>query len=363
VALVLIGAPQAAAQRGIRLQPHGGVRLQPDPVESVDAPAPTSTLTFDAAAKGAAALPRLHSLLVSWRGSLVLERYYNGARATRPANIKSASKTFLSAVIGVAIDRGLIQTVKQPIGAFFGDVLGAQQDAPKRQITIEDLLTMRAGLQSTSNRNYGQWVRSSNWVRFVLSRPLMTEPGTDMEYSTGNSHLLSAIITKVTRKSTWQFAQEALAGPIGIELPRWPQDPQGVYFGGNDMLMTPRDMVTFGELYLNHGVAQGRQIVPAAWVDVSFVPRTQSRISGQSYGYGWWMRELAGHQAYFAWGYGGQFIFVVPDLDLVIVTTSATSVSDERRDHRSSVYDLVEHLVIEPIAAAQKPPAVSAGAR
>ena len=199
-------------------------------------------------------MPRLHSLLVSWRGDLLLERYYNGARATRLANIKSASKSVISALVGIAIDRKILTGVRQPIGPFFPE-LGAPSDAAKRAITLEDLLTMRAGLEGTSNRNYGAWVRSANWVRFVLSRELLEPPGVRMEYSTGNTHLLSAILTKATGKSTWQFAQDTLARPLGFSLAQWTRDPQGIYFGGNEMVMTPRQMLAFGELYRNKGRA------------------------------------------------------------------------------------------------------------
>jgi CubicO group peptidase (beta-lactamase class C family) len=318
-----------------------GVPARSSDGQSVDVPA----VSLDAAASAGSELPRLHSLLVSRRGTLILERYYNGARASRPANIKSASKSVISALVGIAIDRRLLAGVAQPIASFFPDL-----DSSKREITVEDLLTMRSGLEPTSNRNYGAWVQSPNWVRYVLNRRLLSPPGTQMDYSTGNTHVLSAILTRVTGTSTWQFAQDALARPLGFTLARWPQDPQGIYFGGNDMLMTPRQMLSFGELYLNRGRVNGRQVVPADWIDVSFVARAQSRWSDQLYGYGWWIRELAGHDAYFAWGYGGQYVFVVPDLDVVIVTTSSTTVSEERRDHRRTIFDLVERFIIEPIA-------------
>ena len=295
-------------------------------------------------------LPRLHSLLVSRRGELILERYYNGARATRPANIKSASKSIISALVGIAIERRLIAAVDTPIVTWFPE-LTKDRDHAKRTITIEDLLTMRSGLETTSNRNYGTWVQSRNWVQHALTRPLVSEPGTEMEYSTGNTHLLSAILTKTTRVSTWQFANQALAAPLGFTLARWPQDPQGIYFGGNDMLLTPRQMLAFGELYLARGRVNGKQIVPEAWIEQSFVARGRSYWSDQQYGYGWWVRELGGHRAYYAWGFGGQYIFVVPDLDLVVVTTSASTVAEDRRSHRRNVFDLVEYLIVEPVAA------------
>ena len=155
---------------------------------------------------------------------------------------------------------------------------------------------MRSGLESTSNRNYGAWVQSSNWVRHALAKPLLAAPGTQMIYSTGNSHLLSAILTKATGKSTWQFAQETLAKPLGFSLSPWMRDPQGIYFGGNEMVMTPRQMLAFGEMYRNGGQVNGRQILSKAFIDDTFEPRGRSQISGREYGYGWWMRDMAGRQ-------------------------------------------------------------------
>jgi CubicO group peptidase (beta-lactamase class C family) len=299
---------------------------------------------FDAAVKAAGELPRLYSLIASQRGTVVLERYFNGRRATTPANIKSASKSVISALVGIAAERKLL-SLTQPIGTWFPEL-----PSDKRAITVEDLLTMRSGLESTSNRNYGAWVQSANWVRHALARPLVERPGTEMIYSTGNTHLLSAILTKVTGTSTLQFAQEALAKPLGFTLAPWMRDPQGIYFGGNEMVMTPRQMLAFGELYLNAGQIAGRQIIAKAFIDETFKPRGRSRISGREYGYGWWMREMAGRQTYYAWGFGGQFIVLVPSLDLVVVSTSAATVSDDRRDHRRNVDDIIETLIIAPLA-------------
>jgi CubicO group peptidase (beta-lactamase class C family) len=304
---------------------------------------------LDGAVKAAERMPRMHSLLVSQHGQLVLERYFHGVRPTTYANMKSASKSVISALVGIAIDRKLLPGVDAPIAPFFPELANAKADARKRSITIEDLLTMRSGLESTSRRNYGAWVRSPNWVRFILSRPLLNPPGEQMDYSTGNTHLLSAILSKVTGSDTWSFAQKALAAPLGITLPKWPQDPQGIYFGGNDMLFTPRQMLKFGELYLHRGKAEGQQIVPAKWVEASFEPRTQSPISGKEYGYGWWIGELAGRPTDFAWGFGGQYIFIVPSLDLVIVTTSSVNPGNDRREYRDELFDLVENHVISVI--------------
>ncbi len=307
------------------------------------------------AARTAASLPRLRSLLVSRNGSLLMERYYRGARATAPANIKSASKSVVSALVGIAIGRRLIPGVTSPIAPWFPEWLGPRADAEKRKITVEDLLTMRSGLESTSIRNYGAWVQSPDWVRYVLTRPMRASPGGPMIYSTGNYHLLSAILTKAARKSTIAFANEVLGRPLGFAFTPWPRDPQGIYFGGNEMLMTPRQMLAFGELYLRHGAAAGRQVVPPDWIDASWVPRGRSDWSGQLYGYGWWIRDLGGRRAYYAWGYGGQFIFVVPDLSMVVVVTSSVTDGPERHDHLEAVYQVVERLVAAGASPAAPP--------
>ncbi len=345
-AIVLTGTP-AAQETHARRDPapaaqNTGARRDPAP----PAQKARTRNEFAPAAQAAAKLPRLHSLLVSRRGELVLEYYARGVRPTRPANVKSASKSVISALVGIAIDRDLIKGVHEPILTYFPE-LQHDPDLRKQAITIEDLLTMRAGLESTSGENYGRWVRSRNWVAYALGRPLVADPGTGMQYSTGSSHLLSAILTKVSKTSTWQFAQRMLGRPLGITLARWPRDPQGIYFGGNEMLMTPRQMVAFGELYLNGGRAGNVQVVPSSWVETSCVPRTTSRFDpGREYGYGWWIDEIGPYRSCFAWGFGGQYIMVFHDLGLVIVTTSSTAAGDERWGYRRQLLDLIGQHVL-----------------
>ncbi|MEQ1883949.1 MAG: serine hydrolase [Bryobacteraceae bacterium] len=304
--------------------------------------------TFDAAVKAGEKLPRLHSLLVSRHGEIVLEHYYRGTRATSYENVKSASKSVISALIGIAIDRKLLPGVTTPISSYFPE-LAAAKDTRKSKVTIEDLLTMRSGLVET-NRGYGVWVGSPNWVQYLLTRPMQQSPGEPMNYNTGNTHLLSAILTKVSGADTWSFAQNALGAPLGTTLAKWPRDPQGVYFGGNDMLLTPRQMVKFGELYLHQGRTGSKQVVSSKWVETSWEPRTRSLRSGHQYGYGWWITEFAGHSTKFAWGFGGQYIFVVPDLDLVVVTTSSVALGNDRREYRAELFEIVENLIVSKLA-------------
>ena len=248
-----------------------------------------ATAALDPAIKAAAELPRLHSLLVSHRGVIILERYFNGRRETTPANVKSVSKSVIAALVGIASDRKLL-SLDDPIGKYFPDLT----EAGKRAITVEDLLTMRSGLESTSSRNYGAWVQSSNWIRHALAKPLLAAPGTQMIYSTGNSHLLSAILAKAAGKSTLAFAQEALAKPLGFSLSPWMRDPQGNYFGGNEMVMTPRQMLAFGEMYRNGGQSERpadpvegihRRHLRAARAVADQRPRVRLRLVDARYGW------------------------------------------------------------------------------
>jgi CubicO group peptidase (beta-lactamase class C family) len=267
--------------------------LPPVPALPGDAPPASSPRAPDAAAiaTAAAALPQLRSLLVSWQGRLVVEHYAPGVRATTPANIKSASKSVLTALVGVAIARGHLPPLDTPITRWF-PALRRADDPRKQTITLEHLLTMQTGLASTSGPNYGAWVRRRDWVASALARPMVSDPGTSMEYSTGTSHVLSAVLTAATGISTWQFARDALTRPLGFTLARWPRDPRGIYFGGNDMLLTPRQMAALGELYLRDGVvppagpvdvipdapAAGTRLLPEGWVEASCTPRTRSRF-------------------------------------------------------------------------------------
>ena len=327
---------------------------------AVAPPAPTRGLDralLDTAYAQAARLPRLRSLLVARDGEILAERYFRGATAERPANVKSVSKSIVSALVGIAVAEGHLRGPEQPVAPFFPEHLARDPDPRKRAITIGNLLSMQSGLERTSGPGYGAWVTSRDWVRHALVRPMVEDPGGRMLYSTGNTHLLSAILTEATGRSTWAYARGVLAEPLGIRLPQWPTDPQGIYFGGNEMRLTPRAMVRFGELYRNGGRYGGRQVVPEAWVRASLVPRTRSPWSGDEYGYGWFLSTAGGHPMFYAWGYGGQFIFVVPELRLTVVTTSDPDLPREG-DHLDEIRRILRTLIVP--AAEEGGPAAAA---
>ena len=327
-----------------------GLVPPPRHVLAVDS-ARASTKGLDSVALAAAlaaadSLPGLRCLLIARHGEVHAERCRSGFDPDRPANVKSVSKSVLSALVGVAIRDGLLEGPDQPVLPFFEEQLHSAPDPRKGLITVGHLLSMQSGLQRTSGRNYGAWVRSPDWVADAIGRPMVAEPGGRMLYSTGNYHLLAALLTRASGRSLLDYARTELASPLGIRLPPWPRDPQGIYFGGNDMRLSPRAMVRFGELYRNEGRHGGRQVAPRAWVWTSLEPRTRSPWSGERYGYGWFLGRAGDHPMFYAWGYGGQFIFVVPDLALTVVTTSDPA-APRGGDHLRRVHRLLDRWIVQ----------------
>ncbi len=280
------------------------------------------TPALESIAERAGQLPRTHSFLVAIDGETVLAQGYRGHSVDAKANIKSLSKTLIATLVGAAIDRGVIDGVNQPIGDLLGPRMPQNVDARVATITVGQLLSMQSGLERTSGANYGSWVASRDWVANALQRPIVAEPGTRMLYSTGNSHVLSAILTRASGRSTLALMRDWLGEPLGIDIPPWTRDPQGIYFGGNEMGMTPRALLAFGEMIRRGGRIDDRQIIPADWIEASWRGRTRSVYTGDAYGYGWFTTRLAGVTAHYGRGYGGQVLFVVPERDMTVVMTS-----------------------------------------
>ncbi len=346
----LLVLPLALLAGGCDASPGGQAQTGPAPA---DRRVETLTQGLDAATmartvSSAERLPRIRSLLVLRDGVTVSEhRFHGGPPLDQPVNVKSASKSVISALVGIAIERGVLKGVGQPVLSVLGSEAPTRPDPRLASVTVGNLLSMQAGLERTSGPFYGRWVSSPNWVRSAMSRPFVDEPGGAMLYSTGNTHLLSAMLTRASGRSTLQLAREWLGQPLGITIPAWPADPQGVYFGGNEMRLSPRALARFGELYRLGGVVDGRRILPASWIEQSWTPRTVSPWSGGQYGYGWFVGRAAGHPVRFAWGYGGQMVYVLPDLRLTAVMTSA---SDGARD--SEHIDMLHRLLADGIVPA-----------
>ncbi|KAB0678011.1 serine hydrolase domain-containing protein [Aureimonas leprariae] len=339
------------------------------PAHAQDRSSPDEPRPFAAVVERARDLQPLRTLIVGRDGAVVVEEGFRGGSPGRPTNVKSASKSVVSALVGIAIDKGVLEGVDQPVAPLLAGKLPPNPDPRLAKITVGNLLSMQAGLERTSGPNYGAWISSRDWVRAALARPFVAEPGAEMLYSTGSSHLLSAILTKASGRSTLQLAREWL-GDAGIEIAAWERDPQGIYLGGNQMAMTPRSLFRFGELYRNGGrTPDGRQVVPEAWVRESFVKRTTTRWSGDDYGYGWFGLRLEGHDVHYGWGYGGQMIYVVPDLGLTIAMTSDDGAPSARTGYKEALHGIVAEIIGEtagrpvpaPVPAATGAPADPAG--
>jgi CubicO group peptidase (beta-lactamase class C family) len=291
-------------------------------------------------------LEPLETVIVAVDGSVVAEQGYDGNSVDAPTNIKSASKSIISALVGMAIDRGDIEGVDQPIAEFLEDDFPDGADPRLGEVTIGNLLSMQAGLGRTSGPNYGRWVASGNWVRSALAQPFETDPGGAMLYSTGSTHLLSAILTEATGQQTRDLAEDWFGAVDDFDIGGWERDPQGIYLGGNQMAMTPRSLLAFGEVYRTGGLApDGTRILSEDWIERSWTERTQSRWSGDGYGYGWFLRDIGGEAVRYGWGYGGQMIYIVPSLDLTVAMTSDELSPSAGNGHRDALHDLLGEII------------------
>jgi CubicO group peptidase (beta-lactamase class C family) len=323
----------------------GPVTALARPVSPAPASTPDTRLVEETIER-AKELPNLRSLIVSHNGNVLAERTFGGARLDRPTNIKSASKTIMSALVGIAINRGVLQGVDQPVASILRSSVPSDADARIRQVTIGHLLSMQAGLERTSGRNYSAWISSDNWVRYVLSRPFVDEPGGRMLYSTGSTHLLSAALTRASKRSTLELARDWLGEPLEIDVAPWTRDPQGIYLGGNEMALSPRALWRFGEMYRQGGTIEGKRVVSENWVRESWTPRTSSPFTGDSYGYSWFMREMRGHTAHYAWGFGGQMLYVIPSLGLTVVMTSNATEPSREDNYVGQLHALVSDGIV-----------------
>lgn len=277
------------------------------------------------------ALDRLHAQLdgvnvlssVIVKGDAIVDEYYKeGYDASSSFPLHSCSKSITSALVGIAIGQGYIAGVDVPITTYFPQLLDA--DERWSRVTIWHLLTHTSGVSSSDDDVWEAWRASENWVDYVLQRPMVAEPGTVFSYTTGGTHLLSAILQKATGKTAYQYGKEVLFDKLGMDSVQCGTDPQGISDGGNGFSMNVYDMAKFGRLYLNGGMWEGEQVVPAQWVKDSTTVQFTRSSGSADYGYQWWVRTFgeARHPAFFAQGHGGQYIFVVPDLELIVVFTS-----------------------------------------
>ncbi len=268
-----------------------------------------------------------YSLLAARNGRLIAERYLHGHTANDATYLASATKSFLSALVGKALELGYLQSLDQKMMDFFPEYAGPSLDPRKYDITLRHLLQMRAGYPyDSTDALWSAWMRSPNHVEFAVHLDLEADPGSTWAYSSASTHILSAILGKATGMDTDVFAQRHLFEPLGITLGHWGRDPRGIPWGGWDMYVAPRDLARFGDLYLDKGAMDGTQLLPESWIRKSKKRHSDTGwdwgvLENSGYGMLWWLGELIGYQVYYAQGHGGQNILNVPELDLVIVTT------------------------------------------
>ncbi len=268
----------------------------------------------------------LHSFLVIRNGYIVYEFYNPPYDQETLHYLASASKTFTAALIGIALQEGIIDSLDDTVVDIFEDYTIANMDARKQAITVEHLLTMTPGFQWDNNNGYVNLINSPDWVQHVLDLPMTDDPGETWAYNSGASHLLSAIIQQLSGTTTLAFAENRLFQTLGIDEYTWETDPQGIPSGGAGMELAPRNMAKLGLLYLENGRWEDQQLLPADFVAASgeiqsHLTTDQEGNPVSGYGYQTWIYPLI--YAYGARGSGGQRILVAPDHEIVIVTTAA----------------------------------------
>lgn len=305
-----------------------------------------TTRAIDAFAEAARRVDRLHAVVVMQQGEIVLADAFRGPSVEQAVNVKSVSKSVVAALVGCAIKRGSLADVDVSLGDIAPELLPADADPRVADLRLQDFLTMRIGLERQSGRNYGRWAASDDWVRYTLTRPFTAQPGGRMLYSTAGWHVLGAVLSEVTGKSLLALARDWLGEPLDIEFAPWTRDPQGRYLGGNEMSMSPLEMVRFGDLYRLGGRWNGVSVMADDWVQQSFKARTVSPWSNDAYGYGWFLRPLGNHIAAYARGYGGQLIHVIPEAGVVVAMTSGTSSPARSGGYMDTLHTLVENYLL-----------------
>jgi CubicO group peptidase (beta-lactamase class C family) len=286
----------------------------------------------------AAGLETLFGLLIVKNGYLIAEEYFNEGSIGQTSSRQSVTKSFTSALVGIALDEGYLKSVDRKMVEFFPELAGGITDSRKNQITIRHLLQMRAGYPDEEEIPLylellffrDNW----HWLPHIEDFPLISDPGAEFHYSNLTSHLLGVIVARACGTDLRSFAQQHLFSPIDAKVDDWTGDADGYNWGWGELYVTARDMAKFGLLYLAGGVYEGRRVLSAEWVKDSMKPssnriRRGGWISSRygsfrdlGYGYQWWSARVGKHRFDYACGHGGSYIILLDELDMIIVTTA-----------------------------------------
>ena len=300
--------------------------------------------------------PLLSGMVIVRGGSLIYERYYESYDSAEPVHVWSVSKSITNMAVGFALQEGLLTSLDQTLGELIPGRIPPDVDPRVSDITLEQLLTMTAGWAWDSRINFARAGETDD-LQLMMRRPFQCEPGTCFEYDSGCSNLLAAIIEEVSGQRMVDYLQPRLFDPLGIDPPEWIVTVDDVNRGGGGAFLTAREMAKLGQLYLQGGQWDGERLLGLRWVTRSTSPQSSgnSYLSGANigtgaYGYHWWIATPGEFTSFAALGYGGQMIYVVPDLDLVIVTVFADA-NPERPDLQQRVAPIIENAIVPAIAS------------
>lgn len=298
----------------------------------------------------------VESFVLVRNGWLVKESYYTLAGKYTNASIASMTKSVGSALVGIALREHSLDSLGQKLMSFFPEFNTPTMDPRKRNITIEHLLTMRAGFDYNEGDDHSNLFNSNtNWMREAINIPLRTNPGEVFNYASVNAHLVSGILTKATHVTAESLGRRYLLHPLGINVISWPRDPQNYSFLGSGLVMYPRDLARLGYVYVNGGAVDGQSIIPVEWVHLSTQPhddqsRTWGAFANVRYGYLWWTAQWNTDSVFLAVGFGGQFIVGVPRHNMVIVVTSNLNCTQAEADQRHlAILDIVARHVLTAV--------------
>lgn len=277
------------------------------------------------------AAPHVRALLMERRGASYAY-YHQGITGSSRMNVASVTKSVVSLLVGIAMERGLIASVEEPLAAFFPEHAQGPGAAAMQRVTLRHLLTMSSGFARASTYDdyidFSRRLYAPGFLAYALARPLAHEPGSRFQYDSVDTHLLALALARRLKVPLAEFAQEVLFHPLGIDGAEWPAGQDGVPNGAAELRLTAPEMLRIGQMMRAGGSWQGRQVVPAAFVReatsrkiaTDIPPRGRPELWG--YGYLWWLSSIPGDElpAYNASGFGGQFIYVVPALEVVVVT-------------------------------------------
>ena len=295
-------------------------------------------------------VPALSALLAARHGYIVFEGYYGGQDPESPINVRSVTKSVTGTLAGAALRAGLLRGLDETVGETIPERIPEGADPSVADVSIWQWLTMTSGLQWDAHGDWQRLLAAPDWVAMTLGLPVVGIPGETYVYNTGGSHVLGVTVAKAAGKPLEDYAAEMLFRPLGMNPGDWMRSPQGEVSAGSGLELTARDMLKLGLLHLRNGEWEGEQIIDAEYATAATTWQSAGDSTGAwaSYGYQWWVTATgAGYPAFFALGYGGQHIFVVPALDLVVVAAIARRLDPE--ELRTPRY------LIESIAAACLP--------